>query len=109
MSPRFRAIRPPLPPGYLWLLKSPFLLRQLMLRPPMDTLPGDDAGNALAPPYAPNVDAFARRAPVEILALWHQLAVLQRTRPRRVSLTKTERWLWVMRSTTVGSLAGARR
>src|SRR6266851_624742 len=34
----------------------------------------------------------------EILALRHQLAVLQRTRPRRVPLAKTDRWLWVMLS-----------
>jgi putative transposase len=31
---------------------------------------------------------------VEILALQHQLEVLQRTRPRRVRLAKTDRWLW---------------
>jgi hypothetical protein len=30
----------------LWLLKSPFLLRQLMLRPTMDTLLGDDVSAA---------------------------------------------------------------
>lgn len=33
---------------------------------------------------------------LEVLALRHQLKVLQRTRPRRVRLTKTDRWLWVV-------------
>jgi hypothetical protein len=33
---------------------------------------------------------------LEILALQHQLEVLQRTRPRRVRLAKTDRWLWVV-------------
>ena len=32
---------------------------------------------------------------LEVLALRHQLQVLQRTRPRRLRLTKTDRWLWV--------------
>ena len=31
---------------------------------------------------------------LEILALRHQLQVLQRTRPRRLRLAKTDRWLW---------------
>src|SRR6478672_3354701 len=31
---------------------------------------------------------------LEILALRHQLQILQRTRPRRVRLAKTDRWLW---------------
>src|SRR5579862_5423101 len=35
---------------------------------------------------------------LEILALRHQLEVLQRTRPRRVRLAKTDRWLWVLLS-----------
>src|SRR5712692_9409651 len=47
----------------LCLLKSPFLLRQLMLRAAMDTLLGHDFGAALAPPDPANVGAFARRAP----------------------------------------------
>jgi len=40
------------------------------------------------------------RAPgqLEVLALRHQLEVLQRTKPRRVRLAKMERWLWVMLS-----------
>src|SRR5712692_5039983 len=35
---------------------------------------------------------------LEILALRHQREVLHRTRPRRVRLAKTDRWLWVMLS-----------
>src|SRR5713101_7527245 len=33
---------------------------------------------------------------LEILALRHQLQVLQRSRPRRVRLAMTDRWLWVV-------------
>src|SRR5262249_7095885 len=32
---------------------------------------------------------------LEVLALRHQLEVLQRSRPRRLRLAKTDRWLWV--------------
>ncbi len=32
---------------------------------------------------------------LEVLALRHQLQVLQRTRPRRLRLTKADRWLWM--------------
>src|SRR6266852_9612995 len=35
---------------------------------------------------------------LEVLALRHQLQVLQRTRPRRVQLAKADRWLWVLLS-----------
>jgi hypothetical protein len=35
---------------------------------------------------------------LEVLALRHQLQVLQRTRPRRVRLATTDRWLWVVLS-----------
>jgi len=31
---------------------------------------------------------------LEVLALQHQLQVLQRTRPRRLRLAKADRWLW---------------
>jgi hypothetical protein len=32
---------------------------------------------------------------LEVLALRHQLQVLQRTRPRRLRLTSVDRWLWM--------------
>ena len=35
---------------------------------------------------------------LEVLALRHQLQVLQRSRPRRVRLAKPDRWLWVVLS-----------
>ena len=35
---------------------------------------------------------------LEVLALRHQLQVLQRTRPRRLRLANTDRWLWVVLS-----------
>jgi putative transposase len=80
----------------LCLPRSPFLLRQLKLRVAMGTLLGHGFGVACAPPDLPNIDAFACRAPLEILALRRQLEVLQRTRPRRVRLTTIDRWLWVL-------------
>ena len=43
----------------LSLVNSPFLLQQLMLRPAMDTLRGDDVGACLAPRDSPNLGAFA--------------------------------------------------
>jgi hypothetical protein len=46
----------------LCLLKNPLLVRQLMLRPTMETLLGDDVDAALAPPDPPKIGAFARRA-----------------------------------------------
>jgi len=41
---------------------------------------------------------FPRLAQLEVLALRHQLQVLQRSRPRRVRLAKPDRWLWVVLS-----------
>ena len=35
---------------------------------------------------------------LEVLALRHQLHVLQRSRPRRLQLAKPDRWLWVVLS-----------
>jgi putative transposase len=35
---------------------------------------------------------------LEVLALQHQLQVLQRSRPRRLQLAKTDRWFWVVLS-----------
>jgi putative transposase len=35
---------------------------------------------------------------LEVLALRHQLHVLQRSRPRRLRLTSADRWLWVVLS-----------
>jgi hypothetical protein len=46
----------------VWLLKSPFLLRQLMLQPTMDTLRGDDLGAYRAPRGPPNMGARSRVA-----------------------------------------------
>ena len=69
-----------------------------MLRPTMDTLLGDDVG-APVPPLTLRTWARSRAAlQLEVLALRHQLQVLQRTRPRRLRLAKTDRWLWVVLS-----------
>jgi putative transposase len=35
---------------------------------------------------------------LEVLALRHQLHVLQRSRPRRLQLAQADRWLWVVLS-----------
>ena len=55
--------------------------------------------NAVRPPLTapdPRGSARSRAAlQLEVLAVRHQLQVLQRTRPRRLRLTKTDRWLWV--------------
>jgi putative transposase len=37
---------------------------------------------------------------LEVLALRHQLQVLQRSRPRRLRLMKADRWLWAWLSTS---------
>jgi hypothetical protein len=60
------------------LLKSPFLLRQLMLRATTGSLLDDDVGVCLAFRDSPNA------LQLEVLALRRQLQVLQRTRPRRL-------------------------
>jgi hypothetical protein len=65
---------------WLWLLKSPFLLRQLMLQPTMDTLLGDYVG---AVPLLLTLRTWARSRTalqLEVLALAAQLHVLQRSR-----------------------------
>jgi hypothetical protein len=55
--------------GDLCLLKSPFLLRQLMLLAAVATILGHDVGAALAPSDAANVGANARRAPARSAGL----------------------------------------
>src|SRR5579862_1645910 len=44
----------------------------------------------------------------ELLALRHQLQVLQRTQPRRLRLTKADRWLWIGLAHLDGMADGAR-
>jgi putative transposase len=82
----------------LCLLKSPFLLRQLMLQAPMDRLL---AMMSVLSSIFQTLPAAARSRialQLEILALRHQLAVLERTRPRRLRLATMDRWLWVVLS-----------
>jgi hypothetical protein len=81
----------------LSLLKTPFSLRQLMLQPTMDTLLGDVGPGSLL--LTLRTWAHSRAAlQLEVLALRHQLQVLQRSRPRRLQLAQADRWLWVMLS-----------
>ena len=63
--------------------------------PAMDTLRSDDVGARLAPHDAPNMGALATALQLEVLALRHQLQVLQRTLPRRLGLTKSDRFVWM--------------
>jgi putative transposase len=49
------------------------------------------------------------RVQLEVLALRHQLEVLQRTRPRRVRLAKADRWLWVMLSRFTATIVRPRK
>jgi putative transposase len=44
---------------------------------------------------------------LEVLALRHQLQVLQRSRPPRLRLTKTDRWLWARLSRACGGWRAA--
>jgi hypothetical protein len=84
-SRRFHApIRP-------WRLKCLFSLQHLMLRPTVDTLlPLDDVG-AAEPTAALQSSVRSRAAlQLEVLALRHQLHVLQRSRPPRLRLAKTD-------------------
>jgi putative transposase len=70
----------------------------LMLRPTMDTLLGNDVV-LLSLLLTLRSRARSRAAlQLELLALGHQLNVLQRSRPRRLPLTKADRWLWVVLS-----------
>jgi hypothetical protein len=48
---------------FLCLLKTPFLVRQLMLRPTLDTHLCDDVRAPFAAPDLARIGAFARRAP----------------------------------------------
>jgi hypothetical protein len=82
----------------LSLPKRPFLLMQLMLRQPMDTLRGM-MSVLLSVLQTLRTSARSRIAlQLEVLALHHQLQVLQRTRPRRLRLATMDRWLWVVLS-----------
>src|SRR5215475_8748601 len=44
---------------------------------------------------------------LEILALRHQLQVLQRSRPRRIHLARADRWLWAWLSAAWSEWRGA--
>jgi hypothetical protein len=86
--------------GVFWLslLKSPLLLWQLKLWSAMVRF---SAMISVLRSLLLTLGtlAYSRAAlHLEVLALRHQLEVLQRTRPRRIRLAKTDRWLWVLLS-----------
>jgi hypothetical protein len=64
---------------FLCLLKRPFLVPQLMLRPTLDTHLCDDVRAPFAAPDLATIGAFARRAPARVLALRHQHDQIQGT------------------------------
>ena len=80
----------------LSLLKSPFLLRQLICGRHWVRF---SAMVSVLLALLLTLRTLARSPAalhLEILALRHQLDVLRRTRPQRVQLARTDRWLWVM-------------
>src|SRR6266853_1208750 len=81
----------------LCLPRSPFLLWQFMLR--AATMVRFSAMMSVLVSLLLTLRTWARsRAALqlELLALRHQLQVLQRSRPRRLRLAKPDRWLWVV-------------
>jgi hypothetical protein len=90
------------------LLKSPFVLQQLMLQRTMKRF---CAMMSLLVLLLLTLRTWARsRAALqlEVLALRHQLQVLQRTRRPRLPLAKTDRWLWAVLSRICWMANGAR-
>jgi hypothetical protein len=82
------------------LLKSPFTFPLLMLPPTIDTLLAM-MSVLLSLLLTLRTWAQSRAAlQLEVLALRHQLQVLQRTRLRRLPLGKADRWLWSLLSRT---------
>ena len=61
------------------LLKCPFLWSQLMLQPTADRLRGDHVGDFVPPHDASNMGRSRAAIQLEVLALRHQLPVLQDT------------------------------
>jgi hypothetical protein len=80
----------------LCLLKSPFLLIPLILQATKTYASRTIMSVFLA--LLLTLRSWTRSRAVlqlEVLALRHQLQVLQRTRPRRLRLATTDRWLWM--------------
>ena len=76
-----------------------------MLRPTADTLLADDV--RLGPLFLALRGCVRSRAALqwEVLALRHQLQVLERSRPQRLRLTRADRllWVWFSRAWTEGA------
>jgi putative transposase len=80
----------------LCLLKSWYLLTRLILQRPRHTLTEPLMSVFLALLLTLRSCARSRAVlQLEVLALRHQVQVLQRTRPRRMRLEKADRWLWM--------------
>jgi len=65
-----------------------------MLRPIVDTLIGDGIVFAAVLQTIRGLAQSRAALHLEVLALRHQLQVLQRSRPRRLRLEQADRWLW---------------
>jgi len=85
-------------PTRVSLLNSPFVLWQLRFRLAMGTLLATLPVLRSVLLTLPTLTQSRTALQFETLALRHQLEVLHRTRPRRVRLAKTDRWLWAMLS-----------
>jgi hypothetical protein len=81
----------------VWLLKILFSLRSLMLLPREDSLLGH-VHTALNRSNLAHIVRSRAALQLEILALRHQLHVLERSRPGRVPLRQSDRLLWVLLS-----------
>jgi putative transposase len=74
--------------------KNPYALRPLMFGSSLETLRSDDCPLGLAPLSARSWLRSRATLQLELLALRHQLQVLNRSRSRRLRLTTADRWLW---------------
>jgi hypothetical protein len=79
----------------LSLLKRPFVLQSLHLRRTKNRLLGDALCADFGLPDVPRTIRSRIALHLEVLALHHQLQVLQRSHPHRLALGKVDRCLWV--------------
>src|SRR5262245_646428 len=79
---------------FLWILKIPYMLRRLMFGFYPDTLRVNDFRSRLDDPIGRSSFRSRAELQLELLALRHQLHVLNRSRPRRLRLVMADRWLW---------------
>jgi hypothetical protein len=84
---------------HLSLLKTPFLWPLLMLRATLGTLLAHDAVFVAFLLTLKSCAQSGAALQLEVLALRHQVQVLERSRPPRLRLTRADRLLWVWSAT----------